>query len=350
MEEKADNKQGRKARKTSQAPEPIAPLRTSGYIPNDRAKEPEPQPKPPATAPKLFMINSDQLIEELGWSEATIEQFILAHGLPVWDSTTRESFNIDPDEYGYSKGRLLRCVQEGPLNRFMLRAGDIEEYQKRYRGILQEFKERSSSVKPDDRTDAQEVTSINSIKRENSGLWYICFKGHEARIKHMIGLQYIAYLLERPGTAVSCINLSHAANPPETTPMTSDRAAADGLHIATNSRLEHDYKEEPETKKVLWREYQRLHNDIETADSEIERKETELEMNMIMQSLQSDEGKLQDSSNSKAQANVKRSIARAITTIGQAAVTDLSAYLENNIKADGRYGYVYSGAPWKITL
>ena len=76
--------------------------------------------------------------------------------------------------------------------------------------------------------------------------------------------------------------------------------------------------------------------------------EIQEEMDAIMKSLKN--GSFPDPINSKAQANIKKGFNRAIKAIGQSELKTLAAYLKEHIKPDGKYGYIYTGTSWEITL
>jgi len=59
---------------------------------------------------------------------------------------------------------------------------------------------------------ATKTAAVNFFRKESASLWHIGFEGKDNRIKHLTGLQYIGYLLERQGKTISCRELYQAAS------------------------------------------------------------------------------------------------------------------------------------------
>ena len=179
-------------------------------------------------------------------------------------------------------------------------------------------------------------------------MWGIRYEGQEIAIKNLLGLQYIAYLLERPGQDVSCINLYQAANPTDSPIITKEQAAAEGLHINIRSK-ELNTTNIPKPKEDLANKYRELKADLDNAKSDLEKIKIEKEIDMIIRSLRSDFSR--DPIAIKAQSNIKRSINRAINAIDRLRLKALVNHLEAHIRPDGAYGYSYTGGvSWEIIM
>jgi hypothetical protein len=295
-------------------------------------------------------INGLQLAERWEMLPSDLVEYLKSNVSFFDDTVTPYDDNLNPIDAG--------MLSISGLDKTWYRLTDIEEDEKRTNESTISFLLKNGIGEK----EAQEILSglrtsltiqnpaiCNNCFIRNGEFWEVIYNGNKGIVKHLAGLQYIAYLLERPGEAISCINLSHAVNPSESTPMSNDKAAAEQLYIATNSRLVHANKERPATKKILYEKYKELLGGLDNAESELEREETEAEMKKILQSIRS-EDKIPDTINSKAQANIKKSIDRAYTAIEKAGMNDLSIFLNDHINPNGKYGYIYTGAPWEIRL
>ena len=222
---------------------------------------------------------------------------------------------------------------------------DIEEFDKKQNIAPQTVE---SQIDPaQERGTSEQKKAVNFFTREND-YWHIGFEGQETRIKNLTGLLYIDYLLKKPGTPHSCINLFHAANPSENPTMANDQAAQEGLNISTKSRIVHK-KEGKRADNAIRDKWYELKRDLESAESELERKEIQEEMNMLLESLKS-ENKLPNPENANAQINIKKRLEKAYKTIGKVGMKKLEKHLRDHIKPDGAYGLSYSGSiTWDIS-
>jgi len=250
---------------------------------------------------------------------------------------------------------------------YTYRKSDVESFRLEYKKYLDELKRQDTAKNrkefnrtQDDSGGAaspqeavknmpQETKSANYFIHEKGDYWRIIFDGKEVYVKNLVGLKYIAHLLARKGNAVNSIELVHAVNPPEDLPISKNRAEEEGLKISGKSRIVHKDKKVPETLQVLKSKYKELEADLNNAESDLEREEIRKEMKEIYESTVADKESL-DPSNSKAQSGVKRNIKRAINDIERANMKDLADFLKKNIQPDGKYGYIYNGAPWEVTF
>lgn len=190
-----------------------------------------------------------------------------------------------------------------------------------------------------------------SIKR-NGYFWTIRFQGKESKsIKDVVGLRYIAYLLERPATGVNSMTLYRAinGNMPDVK-LNISSAIDDGLNVGNSKKHEiNDYKAKlcytKETEK-LWQEYEGLDDTPENA----------IIKNEILQKIEL----LKKGSNERAFSNdvsKKQTLIRGILKTAYKNIrTDPSMkkcadHLEKEIKTDGALGYIYNGEiKWEIFL
>lgn len=191
--------------------------------------------------------------------------------------------------------------------------------------------------------------SANFFTKEGA-IWHIGFEGKETRIKHLNGLQYIGYLLEKPGTPLSCRKLYQTISDKTPVNVMSEGAAIDeGLNIGSRKQAASDYK----AKQNYLEQYQRLANDLENVENnpegEIVRKEIEKEMEAIIPFLK--ERTFIDKDTARFQSNVQRRLDNAYATIHKAGMKEMEKYLQDHIKTDRAYGLTYTGtAAWEITI
>jgi len=98
----------------------------------------------------------------------------------------------------------------------------------------------------------EKATPANFFTRENGDYWHIGFEGQTARIKHIGGLLYIGYLLEKQGTSISCRELYQAASGKIPGSLVSEGAAiGEGLNIGSSKQA----ISSPEVKAEYMRRY-----------------------------------------------------------------------------------------------
>jgi len=192
---------------------------------------------------------------------------------------------------------------------------------------------------------SQTQKSLNFFTKESSGLWHIGFGGQETRIKHRSGFQYIAILLEKRCTSISCRALYQAAvgTVPDNT--ISEGAAIDqGLNIGSSKQEIIDQK----AKENYWERYRELQNEIENAESDLERNEIEREIEEMLPYLK--ERSFADPDEKKAQANVTKGLKTAYDSIRSAGMQELAKHLQDYVKPNGNYGLCYTGTiTWEST-
>jgi len=205
---------------------------------------------------------------------------------------------------------------------------------------IEEQKEVIPSALSEKEAEAAQNDAVNFFIKENGDLWYIRFQGKEARIKDLAGLQHIARLLEvQPGTSISCRELYQVATRTVPDNAISEGAAIDqGLNIGSSKQEVSDHK----AKEEYLKEYHKLQNDLENAESNMERQEIEKEMDHIMNGLK---GKhFADPDEKKAQVNVKKRLDTAYASIRDAKMNELEKHLRDSIKTDGAFGLKYTGS------
>lgn len=191
--------------------------------------------------------------------------------------------------------------------------------------------------------------SGNFFTREGD-VWHIGFKGKETRVRHQSGLQHIALLLESPGSAISCLKIYQAANPAEARLMSEDDALAEELNMPTRTKS-FDAINDGRARKEKWMRYRKLQedqakNEREGADPIIQ---TEIKEEMDVLEKEMKQRTFRDPIHGKAQNNISRAIARANNAMKRATMNELSQFLNDHIKSDGTYGYIYTGPPWRIS-
>ena len=187
------------------------------------------------------------------------------------------------------------------------------------------------------------ITDKNSFVKKGN-FWTIRHGDKEAIIKNLDGIHYIALLLDRPGKSVSCreLHLAVSGRMPEKN-MSEGAAIDEGLNIGGSRQSVIDKK----AKSEYLAQYRSLQNDLESADSEIERQEIEREMEIILQNLK--EQAFPDKGMKKVQSNIINRLRDAYKALAKVSMKALAKHLEDHIKPDKAYGLCYSGAiSWKI--
>lgn len=186
--------------------------------------------------------------------------------------------------------------------------------------------------------------------------WEVSYKGEKKMIQDLDGIHYIAILLERPGTPVSCIDLYQDV---------SGKAPAKIMTkgVSIGERLHTDHKKQavntPKAKAEYYRKYTKLEDDLlkindlpddeRTPEDEIVKKEIEDEMAAIKSYLK--EKTFVDPNDKKAQVNITKRLQSAYKAIGKAGMKELAKHLQDHIKPDGAFGLCYIGSiTWEITI
>ena len=193
------------------------------------------------------------------------------------------------------------------------------------------------------------TSAVNFFTREGT-IWHIGFEGRETRIKHLAGLQYIGYLLEKPGTSISCRELYQALSGIASEKTISEGAAiAEGLDTDHKKQAVSDY----EATQLYRKQWQKLQDDIDNAEDnpegEMVKEESKKEQDEISPFLK--ERTFTDKDRARFQSNVSKRLATAYAAIRKAGMGEMAKHLEAHIKPDGSYGLNYTGTlTWEITL
>jgi len=191
--------------------------------------------------------------------------------------------------------------------------------------------------------------TVNFFTKGNGGIWHIGYDGKTEIFRHLVGFLYLAYLLERPGQDVHCTEIYQTEKPANS--ITSNKAIAEGLSLGSTSRIiVHGVdQEEPPTRESLKKHLDQLWADYYDAESDLERKEILAEITMVKQSLNAERTQ-HDLHSAKVQTYIKKGIDRAISALDKAGMNSLAEHLKLHINPNGKYGYIYTGTAWEITL
>lgn len=207
----------------------------------------------------------------------------------------------------------------------------------------QEHNNKESVLKAETITDS----TANYFKRSGD-FWTIQFEGNQSKpIKHVDGLLYMAYLLERPGNPISCRDLYQSASGSTLTGATMDKNTAidEGLNIGGSRQVVNDEK----AKQIYAKKYRELQNSLNSAESNLERLEIEKDMEDLLPYLK--EKTFAKPDDKKAQANIKKRLDVAYGVILKADMASLEKHFRHNIKKDDAYGLQYGGTvSWEIII
>ncbi len=189
------------------------------------------------------------------------------------------------------------------------------------------------------------LNAANYLKRTGN-FWTIRFNGKEfGPIKHVDGLLYIAYLLERPGTSISCKNLHQSVS--GITPggiMDKSMAIEAGMNMGSSRQAVNDGK----AKHDYFKKYRELQNSLELAESDLEKNEIEKEMADLLGAINA---KTFTKDDKKAQANLKKRMETAYKVLNTTGMKEISEYLRGNIKPNDAYDLRYTGEiAWEIII
>jgi len=240
---------------------------------------------------------------------------------------------------------------------FIFKAKDVEEYG-RVNGFISSgpsntHTPQEQAEKPEEKVPETKPSYTNFFIRRKDKHWRIGFNGKESIINHLNGISFIAILLGKPGTAVSCRELYQA-----TSGQMSGKTLTKGAAIAEDLNMDHRKQEvnTPEARDNYLKRYMDLEDDLlkindlrdneRTPEDEVARREIEKEMDAISKCLH--EKNFVDDEK-KAQANVIKRLNAAYGSICDAGMKELANYLRKNIKSDRAYGLIYTGdIDWKI--
>jgi len=193
----------------------------------------------------------------------------------------------------------------------------------------------------------------------NGDFWTIRFQGTESKpIKHVQGLLYIAYLLERPGKSLHSLELYRlvSSNTPDKT-MDERTAIDDGLNVGNREQAINDYKTKNDYLKEL-EKYEELKSDyLAEVESNADDRET------IMINVETVNGMIKEiqrklnERNFPGDATKKQSLINGLlkTAYRKIKADDnikkCVVHLKKQIKPDGALGFIYTGEiKWEIFL
>ena len=236
---------------------------------------------------------------------------------------------------------------------FIFKPKDVEEYEQA-QGI-------GPSLSPTQQTEPNRPTetttqagqrksdqdnAFNFFKKNPGDYWHVGFDedGKDVMIKHLTGLIYISYLLEKPGSAISCRELYRAASGKEAANFMSEgEAISEGLNIGSFRQPASDNKALANIRK----EYDNLRVELRYAGVE-EREEIEEKMEKLKPYLTTRD--IHDPNDKKAQVNIKKRLDTAYDAINKTDMKNLARHLQDFIKPDGAFGLKYTGSfTWTIT-
>lgn len=143
----ADKKENFEPRKATKAPPSIRSLQSTApttiWVKNSGETL---VLQPPPSSSDFWTITGDELLKRWGVESFIITQFILDYGLPVRDSITLQTFNIESDKKITGNDFLEAYLREGPFNRFLFRHSDIGTYEMHYMSVIEELKQRSAHI------------------------------------------------------------------------------------------------------------------------------------------------------------------------------------------------------------
>lgn len=191
----------------------------------------------------------------------------------------------------------------------------------------------------------------DNIFRQSGVVWSIQYKGNEAHVKALEGVRHIARLLESKGAPVPVHEMISGKGSEDEEYMDSDQAASNDLPVAGTVRMT-----AAKQNKILWDEYTRLQEVLQSPDLTLEEKEeTEEKVSQCLAAIGKSEeaekqSNIQRGVDRGRQSTVKRALNRAIDAIAKTdSLKELAQHLKMHIKTDGKYTYRYTGGlPWDI--
>ena len=189
--------------------------------------------------------------------------------------------------------------------------------------------------------------------RKNGNFWQIRYEGKSKTISALDGISYIAILLEKPGTPISCRELYQAVSgriPDKNKSISEAEVIDEDLNIGSTGGKQ--TVSDNKAKKAYWKRYQKLQNDLANLDNTPEdmliREETEKEMDTLMTLLKN--RTFVDPDSKKIQTNIQKRLDRAYAAIGKAGMKNMEKHLRTHIKPGGSYDLIYTGSlNWDIT-
>lgn len=199
----------------------------------------------------------------------------------------------------------------------------------------------------------------NAFIRQD-GYWEIRYKGSKLEpIMHQDGLTYIAHLLNHPGKEINVSDLYETVHPKEGLPMVSNIEMAQLIKNGemSNSDMTIDQLDHIAKKQIL-KEIKDLKESIETAETNIEKRESENELNRLIECLKvygknplsHRAPKKHNESVKKHADTVSKTIKDAIKKIDKKSPS-LADYLSNeDIIKRGRKYIFKDKLIWKVSL
>ena len=203
-----------------------------------------------------------------------------------------------------------------------------------------------SSILPEKQKELEPNNAANFFKKSPGDYWHVRFDedGRDVMIKHLDGLFYISYLLEKPGSIISCQKLYQAVSGKDAAnAMSKDVAISEGLNIGSSSQPVYGERE-----LALFREeYDNLKVELQSAGME-EREEIEEKLKQLKPCLT--RRNFPESNEKKMQVNIRKRLDTAYKAIKKAKMHKLAKHLQDHIKPDGAFGLCYLGSiTWEIT-
>jgi len=234
-----------------------------------------------------------------------------------------------------------RMVEICRATSFLYNTDDIIEYMWNHN-----IKPAGSSLLTERQKESEQIHAVNFFKKNPGDYWHVRFDedGKDVRIKHLNGLVYISYLLEKPGHIISCQELYRAASGKDAANVMSEDVAISEGYTGYSKQAVSD----PKTRKICWERYKELQEKLLNAGME-EKEEIEAEMKKLMPYLT--RRNIPESNEKKVQVNIRKRLEAAYTAIKKAKMHKLAKHLQDHIKPDGAFGLCYSSSiTWEITL
>jgi hypothetical protein len=220
-------------------------------------------------------------------------------------------------------------------------------------GHVSEVEELFPELLIDESKAGEEKTTLvelNTPRTENyfhhkGDFWNIGFEGHTATVRHVLGIQYVAHLLQTD-EPISCLELYQSTSGAPTNCFSEGEAIDQGLHYGTSKQEVSDER----ARKDYLSQYYALQNDLSAAKNILERAEIEEKMDQLLKAATQRKASFAPEWKN-AQSNVKKRIDRAIKIIESTDLSKLAEHLKTHIKPDGKYGLSYSGGiAWNIII
>lgn len=203
---------------------------------------------------------------------------------------------------------------------------------------------------PDQQAQAPQLTESTNARnyfRRDGDFWTVKFQNEQSSpMKHVDGLLYIAYLLNKPNVSIPCQQLVQSVSAGTAKTISEEQARAEGMKAGFKKQPISTTKE----RQIVKRKYEELQTKLESANME-RQEEIKEELLRLEQYLSVKKRNFADPNDKKAQINVKKRIDKAYEVLTQAKMTDLRTHLEECVIPDDSYGRRYTGAfKWEIVI